>query len=108
MNGDPRSPRDGQGPRWFGLYPALVSDLVDPDAKGRIKVKIPAFLSLIHIWSMPLALAVAASSRAARPPPRPCSAGRNWPAAMRNWPRERRPGVSMTENVTTRSRKPCP
>ena len=30
MNGDPRSPRDGEGPRWFGLYPAVVSDLVDP------------------------------------------------------------------------------
>ena len=35
--------RDGEGPRWFGLYPAIVSDLVDPDAKGRIKVTIPMF-----------------------------------------------------------------
>ena len=43
MNGDPRFPRDGEGPRWFGLYPAVVSDLVDPDGKGRIKVRIPAF-----------------------------------------------------------------
>jgi uncharacterized protein involved in type VI secretion and phage assembly len=41
MSGDPRFPRDGEGPRWFGLYPAVVSDLVDPDAKGRIKVKFP-------------------------------------------------------------------
>lgn len=43
MSGDPRFPRDGEGPRWFGLYPAQVSDLVDPDSKGRIKVKFPSF-----------------------------------------------------------------
>lgn len=36
-------PRDGEGARWFGLYPALVSDLVDPDGRGRIKVKFPSF-----------------------------------------------------------------
>jgi uncharacterized protein involved in type VI secretion and phage assembly len=36
-------PADGEGPRWFGLYPALVTDLVDPDSKGRIKVKFPSF-----------------------------------------------------------------
>ena len=43
MNHDPRLPRDGEGPRWFGLYPAVVSDLVDPDSKGRIKIKFPSF-----------------------------------------------------------------
>ena len=43
MNGDPRFPRDGEGARWFGLYPARVSDLVDPDGKGRIKVRLPSF-----------------------------------------------------------------
>lgn len=37
------APRDGEGGRWFGLYPALVSDLVDPDARGRIKVRFPSF-----------------------------------------------------------------
>jgi uncharacterized protein involved in type VI secretion and phage assembly len=36
-------PADGEGPRWFGLYPAAVVDLVDPDSKGRIKVKFPMF-----------------------------------------------------------------
>lgn len=34
---------DGDGPRWFGVYPAIVSDLVDPDNKGRIQVKFPSF-----------------------------------------------------------------
>ena len=43
MSGAPRIPRDGEGPRWFGVYPAIVSDLVDPDAKGRIKVTFPSF-----------------------------------------------------------------
>jgi uncharacterized protein involved in type VI secretion and phage assembly len=40
---DPRLLPDGEGPRWFGLYPATVVDLVDPDGKGRIKVKFPMF-----------------------------------------------------------------
>lgn len=37
------NPRDGDGARWYGLYPALVSDLVDPDGLGRIKVRFPSF-----------------------------------------------------------------
>ncbi len=32
---------DGEGPRFFGLYPALVTDVVDPDKIGRIEVKFP-------------------------------------------------------------------
>ncbi len=32
---------DGQRPNYFGLYPALVSDLVDPDNLGRIEVEFP-------------------------------------------------------------------
>ncbi len=27
--------------RWFGVYPALVSDIKDPDGQGRVKVKLP-------------------------------------------------------------------
>lgn len=33
--------RDGDGPRYFGLYPALVTDLVDPDGLGRVEVRFP-------------------------------------------------------------------
>lgn len=32
---------DGEGPRYFGLYPAIVTDIVDPDRLGRIEVKYP-------------------------------------------------------------------
>ena len=38
MSAGPRS--DGP-PRHFGLYPAIVTDLVDPDTLGRIEVKLP-------------------------------------------------------------------
>jgi uncharacterized protein involved in type VI secretion and phage assembly len=31
----------GLGGRWYGVYPALVSDLADPDKQGRVKVKLP-------------------------------------------------------------------
>ena len=40
---DPRMRPDGDGARWFGLYPALVTDLVDPQNVGRIQVKFPSF-----------------------------------------------------------------
>jgi uncharacterized protein involved in type VI secretion and phage assembly len=29
------------GARWFGVYPALVTDIVDPDGQGRVKVSLP-------------------------------------------------------------------
>ena len=32
---------DGGGPRYFGLYPALVTDIVDPDELGRVEVELP-------------------------------------------------------------------
>jgi len=32
---------DGQRPAYFGLYPAIVTGLVDPDKLGRIQVKFP-------------------------------------------------------------------
>jgi uncharacterized protein involved in type VI secretion and phage assembly len=31
----------GLGGRWFGVYPALVSDIKDPDGVGRVKVTLP-------------------------------------------------------------------
>jgi uncharacterized protein involved in type VI secretion and phage assembly len=31
----------GLGGRWFGVYPALVKDIVDPDGEGRVKVALP-------------------------------------------------------------------
>ena len=31
----------GLGGRWYGVYPALVSDLRDPDGQGRVKVTLP-------------------------------------------------------------------
>ncbi|HEX6463781.1 MAG TPA: phage baseplate assembly protein V, partial [Vicinamibacterales bacterium] len=31
----------GLGGRWFGVYPALVSDIQDPDSSGRVKVTLP-------------------------------------------------------------------
>jgi uncharacterized protein involved in type VI secretion and phage assembly len=33
--------RDGEGSRWFGLYPAIVTKVVDPENLGRIEVKLP-------------------------------------------------------------------
>jgi uncharacterized protein involved in type VI secretion and phage assembly len=35
-----RSP-DGDAARYFGLYPAIVTDIVDPKSVGRIQVKLP-------------------------------------------------------------------
>jgi uncharacterized protein involved in type VI secretion and phage assembly len=31
----------GLGGRWYGVYPALVSDIQDPDSTGRVKVTLP-------------------------------------------------------------------
>jgi uncharacterized protein involved in type VI secretion and phage assembly len=31
----------GLGGRWYGVYPALVSDIKDPDGLGRVKVTLP-------------------------------------------------------------------
>ena len=32
---------DGGGPRYFGVYPAIVTDIVDPQSIGRIQVRFP-------------------------------------------------------------------
>lgn len=32
---------DGDAPRYFGVFPAIVTDIVDPDSLGRIQVKFP-------------------------------------------------------------------
>lgn len=37
---DSRVP-SGLGGRWYGVYPALVSDVSDPDGLGRVKVTLP-------------------------------------------------------------------
>ncbi len=31
----------GLGGRWYGVYPALVTDIKDPDSQGRVKVSLP-------------------------------------------------------------------
>lgn len=31
----------GFGGQWYGVYPALVTDIKDPDGQGRVKVKLP-------------------------------------------------------------------
>jgi uncharacterized protein involved in type VI secretion and phage assembly len=31
----------GLGGRWYGVYPALVGDIKDPDGQGRVKVTLP-------------------------------------------------------------------
>jgi uncharacterized protein involved in type VI secretion and phage assembly len=31
----------GLGGRWYGLYPALVTDIKDPDGQGRVRVSLP-------------------------------------------------------------------
>lgn len=47
---------DGGGPRWYGLYPAVVRDLVDPERRGRIRVSFPMFGSTeVSAWATLLA-----------------------------------------------------
>lgn len=36
-----RTPADGAAPGYFGVYPAVVTKLVDPDRLGRIEVRFP-------------------------------------------------------------------
>ena len=32
---------DGLGGRWYGVFPALVTDIKDPDGQGRVKISLP-------------------------------------------------------------------
>ena len=38
---NPHSPADGSAPSYFGVYPALVTNLVDPKRLGRVEVRFP-------------------------------------------------------------------
>jgi len=40
MTAEARVPA-GLGGRWYGVYPALVSDIRDPDGQGRVKLTLP-------------------------------------------------------------------
>jgi uncharacterized protein involved in type VI secretion and phage assembly len=35
------APVDGSAPCYFGVYPAIVTDIVDPDSLGRVQVRFP-------------------------------------------------------------------
>lgn len=37
----PNTPADGSAPSYFGVYPALVTNLVDPKRLGRIEIRFP-------------------------------------------------------------------
>ena len=41
MAGGTRHVADGDRSRLFGVYPAIVTDLEDPDSRGRVQVKLP-------------------------------------------------------------------
>jgi uncharacterized protein involved in type VI secretion and phage assembly len=43
---------DGGGPRFFGLYPAIVTNIVDPLSLGRIEVKFPSLGDVeVRAWA---------------------------------------------------------
>jgi uncharacterized protein involved in type VI secretion and phage assembly len=46
----PRPP-DGDAGRYFGLYPAIVTDIVDPKSLGRIQVKLPMLGDDVRAWA---------------------------------------------------------
>lgn len=47
---------DGGGPRWYGLYPAIVRELTDPEQRGRIRVSFPMFgQAEVSAWATLLA-----------------------------------------------------
>jgi uncharacterized protein involved in type VI secretion and phage assembly len=57
---------EGWGGLWHGVYPALVVDVKDPDAQGRVKVKLPwapdAAGAALELWAR-LATLMAGNNR---------------------------------------------
>jgi uncharacterized protein involved in type VI secretion and phage assembly len=50
---------DGDAPRYFGIYPAIVTEIVDPENLGRIQVKFPWLGGdggLVRAWATLLTL----------------------------------------------------
>ncbi len=55
MSHDGMAAQDGQARRHFGVHPAIVTNIVDPDNLGRIQVKLPwlgsAAANAVHTWA---------------------------------------------------------
>jgi uncharacterized protein involved in type VI secretion and phage assembly len=55
MSHDGAAAQDGQARRHFGVHPAIVTNIVDPDNLGRIQVKLPwlgnAASNAVHTWA---------------------------------------------------------
>jgi uncharacterized protein involved in type VI secretion and phage assembly len=90
----------GLGGRWYGVFPALVSDIKDPDGQGRVKVTLP--------WSPDgsggryEAWARLATFMAGSDPRRPCVIGAMWNGA--DSPPESMDGAGNNHKKVLRSR----
>lgn len=59
MNTRPSAPDDG---RLFGVHAAIVTDNVDPDELGRVKVRVPSLIDGYEAWAR-LATLMAGNNR---------------------------------------------